>query len=303
MYDSTPNMPTPMKSPAVVARRKSRLVNRLIGITGSLTLSSTKTNATAAMMPAMMSPLICHDPHSKSWAPHAETSTMQEVTTELRAMPKTSIFGGGPGPSGRLGALRTLARAGSLTLSPRKTTATAALLPALMRPQISHDPHPTSWPPHAETRTMQEVTTEIRAMPKTSIFGRGPVPSARLGTLRKIAAAMRAMMPSGKLMAKAQRQPGPSVSQPPMSGPATDDTAKAEPMMPMYLPRSRAGTTEAMIDWERIIIPPPPMPWSTRPRMSVDISSAMSAKTDPARKQQIANMNSGLRPNRSPILP
>src|SRR5690625_984566 len=225
MYDSTPNMPTPMKSPAVVARRKSRLVNRLIGITGSLTLSSTKTNATAAMMPAMMSPLICQDPHSKSW------------------------------------------------------------------------------PPHAETSTMQEVTTEIRAMPKTSIFGRGPVPSTRLGTLRKIAAAMRAMMPSGKLMANAQRQPGPSVSQPPMSGPATDDTAKAEPMMPMYLPRSRAGTTEAMIDWERIIIPPPPMPWSTRPRMSVDISSAMSAKTDPARKQQIANMNRGLRPNRSPILP
>ncbi|SII85644.1 Uncharacterised protein [Mycobacteroides abscessus subsp. abscessus] len=148
---------------------------------------------------------------------------------------------------------------------------------------------------------MQEVTIEIRAMPPTSIFGRGPC--VCLGILRKTAAAMSATAPSGKLIANAQRQPGPSVSHPPMRGPATEETANAEPMMPMYFPRSRAGTTEAMIDCERIIIPPPPMPWRTRPRMSVDISFATRAKTDPARKQQIANMNSGLRPKRSPTLP
>ena len=218
-------MPMPTKRPAIVQSRKSRLAKRCIGMTGSLTLSSTNTKATAATIPVMMSPLICQDPHSKSCPPQAEVSTMQEVTMEMSAMPMTSIF------------------------------------------------------------------------------GRGPLPLVCLGTLRNTAAAMRAMMPSGKLMAKAQRQPGPSVSQPPMSGPATDDTAKAEPMMPMYLPRSRAGTTEAMIDCERIIIPPPPMPWSTRPKIRVDISFAMRAKTEPSRKQQMANMNSGLRPNRSPTLP
>ena len=57
-------MPMPTKRPAIVHSRKSRLVNRCIGMTGSLTLSSTNTKATAATTPVMMSPLICQDPHS-----------------------------------------------------------------------------------------------------------------------------------------------------------------------------------------------------------------------------------------------
>jgi hypothetical protein len=102
---------------------------------------------------------------------------------------------------------------------------------------------------------------------------------------------------------KAQRQPGPSVSQPPSSGPATEETANTAPMMPMYLPRSRAGTTSAIADCERIINPPPPMPWMTRETMRKFMSVAVAPKTEPTMKIRMAPMMIGLRPKRSEIRP
>ena len=81
-------------------------------------------------------------------------------------------------------------------------------------------------------------------------------------------------MPSGMFIQNAQRQPMPSVNQPPSSGPATEERAKTPPMMPMYLPRSRAGTTSAMIACARIISPPPPRPWTARPAISQVMSWA-----------------------------
>ena len=112
-----------------------------------------------------------------------------------------------------------------------------------------------------------------------------------------------ARMPNGMFIQNAQRQPMPSVNQPPSSGPATEEMAKTPPMMPMYLPRSRGGTTSAMIAWARIISPPPPRPWTARPAISQFMSWASPPMTEPTMNIEIAVMNRPLRPIRSPSLP
>jgi hypothetical protein len=94
-----------------------------------------------------------------------------------------------------------------------------------------------------------------------------------------------------------------SVNHPPRSGPATDEIARTPPMIPMYLGRSRKGTTSAMIVCERIIMPLPPTPWMNRPAISQPIESASPAMVEPARKMTIAPRKSPLRPIRSPSRP
>ncbi|MNW56976.1 hypothetical protein D3C74_347370 [compost metagenome] len=119
---------------------------------------------------------------------------------------------------------------------------------------------------------------------------------------RKIAASA-ARMPSGMLIQNTQRQPGPSVNHPPSSGPATEETAKTAPMIPMYLPRSRAGMTSAIAACDRIMRPPPPRPWTVRPTISMFMSPATAPITEPAMNSRIAVIKRGLRPRTSEILP
>ena len=105
------------------------------------------------------------------------------------------------------------------------------------------------------------------------------------------------------LKENAQRQPGPSVIQPPSSGPATEDTANTAPITPMYLPRSRAGTTSAMEVWARIIRPPPPRPCTTRAVMSELMVPAAAPRAEPAMNSTMAAISTGLRPKRSEMRP
>ena len=79
----------------------------------------------------------------------------------------------------------------------------------------------------------------------------------------------------------AQRQPGPSVNHPPSTGPSTEDTPKTAPMTPMYLPRSRAGTTSAMMDCEFTIIPPAPRPCTARPMIKSSMVWAKPPMVEP----------------------
>lgn len=74
-----------------------------------------------------------------------------------------------------------------------------------------------------------------------------------------------ARRPRGMLIQKAQRQPMPSVNQPPSRGPATEARANTPPIAPMYRPRCRAGTTSAMIAWDSKINPPPPESLNSAP--------------------------------------
>ena len=110
-------------------------------------------------------------------------------------------------------------------------------------------------------------------------------------------------MPSGRFSQNAHRQPGPSVSQPPSSGPATEETANTAPMRPMYLPRSRAGTTSAIAACDRMIRPPPPRPCTTRATMRTSMLPARAPMTEPAMNSTIAAISTGLRPNRSLMPP
>ena len=190
---------------------------------------------------------------------------------------------------------------GDSTRSSTRTKAQAASTPAITRPMICGDDQSYWVPPHAETRTTEVVKTAMSASPKPST-DRSPVRVA--GSSRKKSAVARiARRPRGRERTKAHRQPGPSVSQPPISGPATEDTANTEPMTPMYLPRSRAGTTLAMIAWDRIIIPPPPTPWTTRPAMSQSIVCAKKPMRDPPMKTEMAMMKKTFRPSWSPRRP
>ncbi|CPU65225.1 Uncharacterised protein [Mycobacteroides abscessus] len=112
-----------------------------------------------------------------------------------------------------------------------------------------------------------------------------------------------AATPMGTLIQNAQRQPGPSVNQPPRSGPMTAAMPKSAPMGPMYLPRSLAGTMSAMIACDRIIRPPPPRPWTPRQATSSGNDCANPAPADATVKRPIATRNGQRRPQRSPNLP
>ena len=147
--------------------------------------------------------------------------------------------------------------------------------------------------------TMPVVATAIVTMPAQST-GRDDRCDGSLSANHAMA---NAAMPIGMLSQKAQRQPGPSVSQPPMSGPSTAEMPKSAPSGPMYLPRSDAGTMSAMIDCDRIIRPPPPRPCTARHRTRVSIESANPAPAEARVNRPIATRNGQRRPYRSPNLP
>ena len=121
--------------------------------------------------------------------------------------------------------------------------------------------------------------------------------SPRRGNFSANADSVKAMTASGTLNHSAHRQPGPSVKNPPSKGPSTLDRPKTAPMSPMYLPRSRAGTTSAMIACESTIRPPPPTPCTARARIIIPMDCAFAPISEPSRNTAIANKYSGLRPS------
>ncbi|MNW61358.1 hypothetical protein D3C74_394100 [compost metagenome] len=136
-------------------------------------------------------------------------------------------------------------------------------------------------------------------MPATSILR----PERWLGSLSVNHATRNAAMPIGTLIQKAQRQPGPSVNQPPRSGPITAAMPNRAPMGPMYFPRSLAGTMSAMMACDRIMRPPPPRPWTARHATSSGNVWAKPAPADAMVNRPIATRNGQRRPHRSPNLP
>ena len=188
---------------------------------------------------------------------------------------------------------------GSAVRRSTATNAAAATSVPAIRPRITGSVQAYLPPPQVANRTRQVVATASSTMPPMSRRGR---PLCR-GSLRNRTAPASASSPSGMLIQKTQRQPGPSVKKPPSSGPATEDTANTPPMTPMYLPRSRAGTTSAIAAWERMISPPPPRPWIARAAMRTSMVPASAPTTEPAMNTRIAPRSRGLRPIRSPSLP
>jgi hypothetical protein len=104
---------------------------------------------------------------------------------------------------------------------------------------------------------MAVTATVMATMPATSILTGLTRPGAdgRKATPEAIAAA-----PKGRLIQNAHRQPSPSVSHPPRTGPSIADSANTAPTTLIEAARSRAGTTSAMMAWIKISKPPPPSP-------------------------------------------
>ena len=86
------------------------------------------------------------------------------------------------------------------------------------------------------------------------------------------------------------------MKKPPISGPATDETPKAAPKSPVYLPRSRGETTSPMAACALTSSPPPPRPWIARKRISSVIPCAAPHSADPQRKMISAPWSTSLRP-------
>ncbi len=139
---------------------------------------------------------------------------------------------------------------------------------------------------------MPVVPSAMVRMPPQSV-GR---PERCEGSLSAKYAMNHAAMPIGTLIQKVQRQPGPSVSQPPSSGPATAAMPNRAPIGPMYLPRSDAGMMSAMIACDRIIRPPPPRPCTARQATRDSKDCAMPPPSEAMTNRPIATRNGQRRP-------
>ena len=100
-----------------------------------------------------------------------------------------------------------------------------------------------------------------------------------------------------------QRQPGPSTSSPPTSGPSTAPSVKIAVNSPIQRPRWRGETTSPTMMNASDISPPPPSPWSARASTSVFIVGASAHSTEPTMNTDSAVWYTTRRPNRSDIFP
>ena len=93
---------------------------------------------------------------------------------------------------------------------------------------------------------------------------------------------MKATIPIGTLMKKIQRQEASSTSQPPRIGPMIGAISMGTPRTPMTRPMRCGPAFLVMIVMTAGMIMPPPMPWSTRKKISVPALHARPDSTEPA---------------------
>src|SRR3954447_1905549 len=180
------------------------------------------------------------------------------------------------------------------------TNITAATTKPPSRLSACHEPQP-SLPPRSVNRIRQVVVADSATMPAKS-SGVVLLLRGRLSANQPMA---KAAAPTGTLTQKHHCQPSAaeSVKKPPTSGPTTADRPNSAPIGAMYLARSRAGTTSAMIACDGIISPPPPRPCTPREITNQvkfgDSAAPMLATVN----SPIAIRNRLRRPQRSPNLP
>src|SRR5690625_578435 len=86
-YPSTPNIDTPVKSPAMVVRLKLRSLNRCRGMIGSLACDSFHTNSAPVTAAPANRPMIINEDHSYCDPPQVEAKTRHVVAMETSTMP------------------------------------------------------------------------------------------------------------------------------------------------------------------------------------------------------------------------
>ena len=182
---------------------------------------------------------------------------------------------------------RRTGMSGSLARSSTKTVMMAPMMVMAPKVRIMEEPHSYSVPPQVVMRIREAVVMAMKVAPSQSKRFISASPTRRCSTRVHT---MMARMPSGMFIHMPQRQPGPSVNQPPRTGPRTEDRPKTPPMMPMNLPRSREEVTSAMMDWEEIIIKPAPKPCTARAMISSVMELAKPPRVEPTTKMAIPPM-------------
>src|SRR5699024_12359845 len=121
------------------------------------------------------------------------------------------------------------------TVSSAPTMTTAAM------DKIVGEVHSYSLPPQVVSRIRVLVVIAMAAKPIQS----NPVkPCSPTGSFSTKAQTIIASRPSGMLIHRPQRQPGPSVNQPPRTGPGTEETRTTPPKMRQNFRRARQEPTQ-----------------------------------------------------------
>ena len=110
-------------------------------------------------------------------------------------------------------------------------------------------------------------------------------------------------MPRGMLIPNAQRHENAVVNQPPSSGPTAAIPPMVEPQTAKAMPRSRPRNVALMSDSVVGRIIEPPMPWTSRARMSSPPLGATAAAIEASTKIATPSSMSRRRPKRSARLP
>ena len=184
-------------------------------------------------------------------------------------------------------------RAGAAERSSTATNAASAATPIVKAATIAGAPQPSALP---RTVPKTRATRPIVSSPSPSgSSGRlGPNDSATAGRT-----AAKAVRPSGTLTRKIQRQPSPSVSSPPTSGP----TARASPMVAAHAPTAPArrgpGYAAAISGMAVASSSPPPIPCTPRARLSTSGASAAAHAPEASVKTASPAAKTRRRPTRS----
>ena len=117
-------------------------------------------------------------------------------------------------------------RIGSAARDSTKAKSPQQIRPATPRMMMTGLVQAYSLPPQVAMRTMATAPAFMRIRPHQSIFS----VSGRVGRRSTMATAMKARMPSGRLIQKVQRQETESVSQPPTIGPRMEAMPNMAPM-------------------------------------------------------------------------
>ena len=104
------------------------------------------------------------------------------------------------------------------------------------------------------------------------------------------------MMHIGTLIQKIHLQSACWAKAPPMIGPVSEPSAQTPLWYPNHVPRSRSGTRSVINTSDRLMMPPPPMPWMVRPASRTTELLATAATIAPAVNKMVADKRMGLRP-------
>ena len=158
------------------------------------------------------------------------------------------------------------------------TNAASSASPPSNGTQTSRLPQPTTgWRISASTGPASPNTVSTAPSQSSGTLRRTPV---GFGTATATSASV--ITTNGTLMAKIQRQSAASTSQPPASGPITNEIPDHAVQLPIAAPRSSGGKVETITANALGVSSAPNIPCSARPATSTSIVGASAHSTETA---------------------